>query len=133
MVASRRVAPLAGIVASVLVLAALAVPFFVASVSEVTLYYDSGDLNPLVAGLFALVSILIFAAGREGRSDPALAAGVTLTFGVFAVIVSVVWALSVRVDVLDSSIAASHPWGLVVVTLALPVTAAWYARSLGLL
>lgn len=129
----RRYVPVVGIVACLLVLGALAVPFVLADGRQAGLYYDSGAITPLLAGLFALVSIVVFAAGREGRSDPALSAGVALTFGLFTAVVSLAWAATVRVDVLDSSLAAYHPLVLAAVSLALPLTAVWYARSLGLL
>lgn len=126
----RRYVPVVGIVACLLVLAGLAVPFLLASGSEVSLYYDSGALNPLIAGLFAVVAIVVFAAAREGRTDPALGAGVAMTFGVFTVLVIVAWSLTVRVDVLNSSIAASHPTALAAISLLVPLTAVWYARAL---
>lgn len=126
----RRYVPVVGIVACLLVLVGLAVPFVLASGSEVSLYYDSGALNPLIAGLFVVVAIVVFAAAREGRTDPALGAGVALTFGVFTVMVVVAWSLTVRVDVLNSAIAASHPTAMAVLSLLVPLTAAWYAHAL---
>lgn len=128
----RRYVPLVGIVACLLLLGGLAVPFFFASGNEVGLYYDSGALNPMIAGLFAVVAIVVFAAGRENRTDPALAAGVALTLGVFAVVVVVPWALTVRVDVLANATLSAHPTVLAVLAVFLPVSAAWYARSLGI-
>lgn len=129
---SRRLAPLAGIVASLLVIGALVVPYALERSAIVGLYYDSGAVNPLVTGLLAVVAVVVFAAGRQGRTDPGLAAGVTLTLGIFVVLATVAWALTVRVDVAGASL-SSHRWVLVALTLTLPATAAWYARSLGLL
>lgn len=126
----RRYVPLVGIVACLLLLAGLAVPFLFVAGSEVTLYYDSGALNPLIAGLFAVVAIVVFAAARADRTDPALAAGVALTFGVFVVVVVVPWALTVRVDVLASPALSSHPTALAILSTLVPLSAAWYARSL---
>lgn len=128
----RRFVPVVGIAACAVVLAGLAVPFVLADPGQVGLYYDSGAVNPLVAGLFAVLSIVVFAAGREGRTDPALAAGVTLTMGVFTTVVAVAWALTVRVDVVDAAAVSAHPLALAVVSLSLPAAATWYARSLGL-
>jgi hypothetical protein len=129
----RRYVPVVGIGASVLVLIVLVVPFAFADPAEVTLYYDAGDLNPLVAGLFALLSIVVLAAGRTGRTDPATAAGVALALGAFGTAAATVWALTVRVDVLTVSALSDHPIALAVVTLGMPLSALWYARSLRLL
>lgn len=128
---SRQVAPLLGVVACLLVIGALAAPYVLVEGETAGLYYGSGLLNPLIVGLLALVSVVVFAAGREERADPALAAGVTLTFGLFMVLLSLAWALTVRVDVAGPEL-ANHRWGLVAVTLGVPGAAAWYARSLGL-
>jgi len=129
----RQYVPVVGIVTCLVLLAGLAAPFVLADPGEVGLYYDSGAINPLVACLFAILAIVVFAAGREGRTDPPLAAGVTLAMGVFATVVAVAWALTARVDVVDAAIISAHPSVLVAVSLSLPAAAAWYARSLGLL
>jgi hypothetical protein len=129
---SLRVAPSVGIVASLAVLAMLAAPYLLAdSTASVGVYYDSGVVNPLLAGLFGLVAVIVFAAGREGRSDPGLAAGVALALGLFIVVVALAWALTVRVDVLE--ISQYHPWTVVATTVPAPVSAGWFARALGVL
>ncbi|MFT4922796.1 MAG: putative membrane protein, partial [Haloarculaceae archaeon] len=69
-----RLAPLVGIAGSLAVVAALAYPY-VAGDGGVGAYYGSGVINPLVAGLLAIVTVIILAAGREGRTDPEFAAG----------------------------------------------------------
>lgn len=129
-----RLAPTAGIVACALVLVALALPYAVASASAVGAYYAAAALSPLATALFALAGVIVFAAGRERRSDPALAAGAALVLGVFAVGVSLVWALSVRPDALGSNLAlfSYHRWLVVGASLTVPVAGAWYARTLGL-
>ncbi|WP_136716034.1 DUF7548 family protein [Halorientalis salina] len=127
-----RLAPLVGIVASLGFLVTLGVPYVLAdSASAVGAYYTSGAVNPLLAGLFALVTIIVFAAGREGRTDPELAAGVALALGAFMTIVAVAWALTVRVDVI--AIQTSHRWIVVAVSAIVPVSGAWFARALGVL
>lgn len=128
---TRRLAPTVGIVGCLAVLGALLAPYLLAeSASGVGGYYSSGAINPLVAGLFALVSVIVFAAGRKGRTDPELAAGVTLAFGAFMVLVTVAWALTARIDAVQLS--ANHRWLVVVTALVVPASATWYARSLGL-
>jgi hypothetical protein len=85
-----RLAPTVGIVGCVLYLLALAVPYgLVETTSAVGAYYNSGTLSPLVPGVFALVCIIVLAAGREGRSDPSIAAGESIGMGVFIVALSV--------------------------------------------
>jgi len=127
-----RLAPLVGIVASLGLLVTLGVPYVLAdSGASVGAYYTSGAINPLLAGLFALVTTIVFAAGREGRSDPELAAGVALAFGAFMTVVAVAWALTVRVDTI--AIQTSHRWAVVAVSTLVPVSGAWFARALGVL
>ena len=126
---SDRVAPLVGIAGCVAVLLALAYP-------SVTLeggagpYFGSGILNPLVAGLLALVTIIILAAGRQGRTDPGFAAGVAMVFGIAILVVLVAWAATVRVDTV--AIDPNHRWLTAAVAVAIPAGAAWFARTLGL-
>jgi hypothetical protein len=126
-----RLAPTLGIVACLAVLGVLGAPYVLAdSASGVGTYYGSGAINPLLAGLFALIAIIIFAAGREGRTEPDLAAGVTLTLGLFIVLINLAWALTARVDVV--AIQESYRWLLVGVSLGVPVSAAWFTRALGI-
>lgn len=127
-----RLAPTLGIVACLAVLAVLGVPYVLAdSAADVGTYYGTGAINPLLAGLFALVGIIIFAAGREGRTDPGLAAGVMLTLGVFIVLINLAWALTARVDVV--AIQESYRWLLTGVSLGVPASAAWFTRALGII
>ena len=127
-----RVAPLVGIVASFGFLVALGAPYVLTdSAAGVSAYYASGAINPLLAGLFALITIIVFAAGREGRTDPELAAGVALALGVFITIIALAWALTVRVDAV--AIETSHRWIVTAVAGVVPVSAAWFGRALGVL
>jgi hypothetical protein len=133
-----RLAPTVGIAACLAVLGVLAVPYLVVdSGAAVGTYYGTGSVNPLVAGLFALVAVIVFAAGRERRSDPSLAAGATLALGLFGVGVSLLWALtvpeSVVVGMSTATVVEYHRWVLVVVSLGVPAGGAWFARSLGVL
>jgi hypothetical protein len=127
-----RIAPLVGIVGCLAVLLALAAPYLLLEdASGVALYYGSGAINPLVAGLFALVALIALAAGREDRSDPALSAGVALVLGVAIAAVAIAWALTVRVDVVE--IDTVHRWVVAAVSPLVPLGSAWFARALGLL
>lgn len=124
-----RAAPLAGIGACLALVAALAYPFAVAD-AGVWAYYASGVVNPLVGGLLALVAVVVFAAGREDRTDPSFAAGVALVFGVFVGIIVFAWAFTARVDA--AAVAASHRWLVVAFGVAIPAAGLWYARALHL-
>jgi len=132
-----RVAPAAGIVAALATLVALAVPYLVVGeASAVNAYYNAGAITPLAAGLLATVAVIVFAAGRAGRTDPPLAAGAGLTLGAFALAVSALWAATVPVSVaLQLGTVAAiryHRLALVVVAAGVPASAGWYARALGL-
>ena len=127
---SERLAPIVGIAGCVAVLVALAYPY-VALGGGAGPYFGSGVLNPLIAGLLALVTIIVLAAGRQGRTDPGFAAGVGIVFGLAILVVLVVWAGTVRVDTV--AIDPNHRWLTAAVALAIPAGAAWFARTLGLL
>lgn len=129
---SRRTAPLAGVVACLLVIGALAAPYALTDARTVGLYYESGVANPLIAGLLAVVSTVVFAAGYRRRTDPALAAGVTLTFGLFIALVTVAWAFTLRFGIVGPSL-AQHRWALLAAAMTVPLAGGWYAYTLGLL
>ena len=133
-----RLAPLVGIGAAIVVLLLLAGPYMlVEPASAIGTYYGTGAITPLLAGLFALLSIVIFAAGRQDRTDPALAAGATLVMGVFALVIALAWALTVPRSVVTqmstAQIIVYHRAALVLGTLGLPLAAGWYARTMRLL
>jgi hypothetical protein len=126
-----RIAPLVGIAGCLAVLLALGVPYvLVEEAGGVGLYYGSGAINPLLAGLFAAITLIALAAGREGRSDPALSAGVALVLGVFIAIIAIAWALTARVDVV--AIDTAHRWIVAGASVFVPAGSAWFARALGL-
>jgi hypothetical protein len=131
-----RMAPTVGIVACLAVILVLVIPYLLIDSGAVTIYYSAGVFNPLFAGLFALVSIIIFAAGREDRSDPELSAGVGLVLGVFILGYTALWAITVDIGVVYTltSVAAFsyHRYVVVLVALIIPLSAVWYARTLRL-
>jgi hypothetical protein len=126
---SVRVSPLVGIVGCLGVLAALLYPY-VGADGAVGLYYGSGVVSPLIAGMLALISIIVLAAGREDRTDPEIAAGAGLVFGLFIVALTLAWAATTRVDVL--TITQYHRWVLPAIGGVVPVASLWYARTLRL-
>jgi hypothetical protein len=125
---ATRLAPLVGIAGCVGVLAALAYPFF--AVEAPADYFGAGAINPLAAGLLALVAIVVLAAGREGRTDPAFAAGVAIVLGLAVLAILALWAVTLRLDVV--TIDPNHRWIATAVAVLVPVGAGWFARSLGL-
>ena len=132
---STRLAPTAGIVASLLVLVVLAAPYVLVDAGRaVATYYASGDVNPLVVGLFALVAAMVFAAGREERSSPDLVAGAALVLGGFMVVISILWAVTVPASLVQQLSTATvlqyHRGALVLTSAFVPLSAGWYARAL---
>lgn len=129
-----RTIPTLGVAASLCVLAVLAVPYvLVEGGSGVATYYSAGAINPLVVGIFALVAVIVFAAGREGRTPPDLAAGAALVLGLFMTVLSVLWAATVPESVVfqltTATVLEYHRWALVLVSLSIPGLSLWYARA----
>jgi len=134
-----RLAPLVGIVGSVVVLGLLLVPYGVVRTSPgtaVATYYGTGAVNPLFAGMLALVTAIVLAAGREERTDPVLAAGVGLSFGLFVVGLATLWAVTVPEEVVvgidGPRVLEYHRWAVAGVAATVPVASGWWARTLGL-
>ena len=132
-----RTAPSVAIVGCVLYLLALAVPYLIVeTTSAVSAYYGQGALSPAVPALFAAIGIIVLAAGREGRTDPSLAAGAGIVLGVFILGLSAVWAATVPVSLVlgltESTLIEHHRWVLVAVAVPIPLGAAWFARALNL-
>lgn len=131
-----RLPPTVGVAAALVVLGVLAIPFLVVDTAAAATYYGGGDVNGLGVGLFALIAIVVFAAGREERSDPQLVAGATLALGTFAVVLAVLWSVSVPTGLITQlstlTVLVYHRALLVAATAAMPVSAAWYARTLGI-
>lgn len=142
---SLRTPPTVGIGAALAVLGLLAAPYLlIPEASAVGTYYNAGAVTPLVAGLFALVTVVVFAAGREGRTDPATAAGVAIVFGGFATLVALVWTVTIPnpaslVGSLGSVRGAGatfleyHRYLVFLATTSVAASGGWFARELGLL
>lgn len=135
-----RLVPTVGIVACLAFVFVLTVPYVVISTpGAASAYYATGPISPLFAGLFALVAVIVFAAAREGRSDPALSAGAALVFGTFVAAFCLLWLASGPGEVILSLDEPGvewlqyHPYAVAVASLTIPASGAWYARALGLL
>ncbi|WP_277541820.1 DUF7548 family protein [Haloarcula laminariae] len=132
-----RTGPTVGIVGCVAYLLTLVAPYLVVeTTSAVGAYYGAGALSPAVAAVLALLSIILLAAGREGRTDPSLAAGAALMLGLFVVGVSLVWAATVPTSLVlgltESTLIEQHRWVVVGVAAPIPLGAAWFAVALDL-
>jgi hypothetical protein len=128
------VAPLVGSGACVACVAALVAPFVLIPDpgTELGLYYAFGLAGGTAAGFLAPVTVVVFLAGRRGRTDPATAAGLTLVLGLAMVAFSVSWALAVDPELVYSFPAAwmgYHRWVVLGVAALVPVSAAAYARA----
>ena len=144
-----RLAPTVGIVACLALLAVLVVPYLLIRTPGIAgAYYAAGPINPLFAGLFALVALLALAAGRQDRTDPVIAAATALVFGAFGAVFCLLWlggdpgTVILNLDLSPDSPAGEsglvrtlqyHPYVVVLVSLLVPASAVWYARELGLL
>lgn len=106
---SRRVTPTIGIVASILVVVLLGLPYAIVDAASVSSYYGAGVLSPWGSGLVSILAIIAFAAGRQGRTDPETAAGGGLVFGLFALLVVLLWAATVPAEV-PLNLTANEPW-----------------------
>jgi hypothetical protein len=132
-----RTAPAVGIAGCLLYLLVLAVPYaIVETTSAVGAYYDSGALTPAVPALFALVAVIVLAAGREGRTDPSVAAGAGLVLGLFILGLTVLWAATVPVSLVlgltESPLIEHHRWLAAAAAVPIPLGAALFACALGL-
>lgn len=144
---SRRAAPQIGIVASLLVVVMLVIPYLiVADGAAVSSYYGSGTPTPWAAGLMALAGIIIFAAGLKDRTDPETAAGAGVGLGLVVFLIALLWAVTVPAEVplqlatddplfgpLTTGVVLEyHRWALAAVSTLVPVAGVWYARALRL-
>jgi hypothetical protein len=127
-------APSVGVVAALAVLAAVAAPYFLIDATEVGVYYSAPTFVPLhlVVGLFATVAVVIFAAGRNGRTDPLIAAGATVVLGGFMALLVLWWAVAVGSLVGGLTEVAAfdyHRWLLLAAALAVAGSAGWFASD----
>jgi len=133
----RSVAPAAGAVACVLVVAVVALPWLVVEgqAGLVSAYYAAGPVGAGGVGFLALIGVVAFASAEGGNFDPVTMAGglVVLSAAVFLFAVS--WWLALP-DALVFSFGAEYSWierhppavvGLSVVPL---LVAGGYARAL---
>jgi len=129
-------APRLGAIACLLLAGVVFVPalFVSAPGNAVAAYYASGPLGVSVVGVLALVSVVVFLAGAQGRSDPQTLAGVVVVSGVSMVLFSVLWAVSLDPTLLFSfpseyAWIGSHRWVVVAGAALATLAAGGYAAS----
>jgi hypothetical protein len=128
------VAPLVGSLACGAVVAALVAPFVLVSNpgTELGLYYASGPAGGTVLGFLAPIAVVVFLAGRRGRTDPVTAAGLTLVLGLGMLGLAASWAFAVDPELVFNFSAAwmgYHRWVVVGLTAFVPLSAGAYARA----
>ena len=131
---TEQAAPALGILGCLAVVVTLALPYLVSTGwgSQLGRYYAAGPLGVGAVFFFALVGIVVFLAGARGRTDASTAAGISLALGVVALLVALLWAMSVSLQPLfgfPASWITDHRWYVVAVTSIIPVAAALYARA----
>jgi hypothetical protein len=129
-------APRLGAVTCLLLAGVVFVPALIVSApgNAVAAYYASGPLGVSVVGVLALVSVVVFLAGAQERSDPQTLAGVVVVSGISMVLFSVLWAVSIDPTVLFSFPAEyawieSHRWVVVAGAALATLAAGGYATS----
>lgn len=94
-----RSGELTSIVGCLLVLATLVLPYALKPTDAVTTYYRWGLLNPLIAGLLAILILSTFIAVHENRLSRQFGTGVGLGLSLIVLGITVAWAATARVDV----------------------------------
>lgn len=128
------VAPLVGSVACGAVVATLVAPFVLIPDpgTELGLYYAAGPTGGTALGFLAPIAVVVFLAGRRGRTDPVTAAGLTLVLGLGMLGLAAAWALAVDPELVFNFSAAwmgYHRWIVLGATALVPLSAAVYARA----
>jgi hypothetical protein len=130
----QRTASAAGIVACLLVLVVGFLPSVIVDAPGVGAYYAAGPTGLLGAGFLAIVGVIAFLSGRQGRTDPVTVAGFVVVLGLATAGLAALWAVSIDPTVLFSFPAEYawlqwHRWAVPAVALGVPVSAAVYARA----
>lgn len=129
----ERLAAGAGIVAAAAVATLVAATYALLDPTALGPYFAAGPVGPPVVTLFALVAIVVLAAGVEERSDPPLMAGAALVLGAFSAGLAWWWALSVSPSLVgsltDLASFAYHRWAVALAATALLAASAVYARA----
>lgn len=131
MIGARWAARL-GIGAGVVIVLLVLVPFAIADVRAVGVYFG-GLVGPPLAGLFAAVAAIALAGASRGNTDPPTAAGVVVVLTVLTLGFLVRWAATVSSSLVGgmTELAAFqyHRWALVAIAAVLLAAGAQYTRQ----
>jgi len=124
----------AGMVSCLAVIALVSLPYLLAPAVAVGVYCDTIPVAvELIDVLLSLVAFIAFGSALRGRSDPATVAGVTVVLGGFLVGITLWWALvtpaSMLVEAARMDSLNGYQWVLFLVTIGVPTSAGWYART----
>lgn len=124
-----------GLTACLLLLITLVWAYVTESVRDVTVYYNSGAINPLLAGILVIGVLLMFAASHKGDIAEELGAGIILGLALVICLITIAWATTARVDVFRAPGWAfpAQRWILVGLSMLLLLGAIWHTWVLGLL
>ncbi|RDI70944.1 DUF7548 family protein [Halopelagius longus] len=133
---TESVASAVGAVACLLLAALVFAPALLVTQSGVGVaaYYAAGPVGISVVGFLGLLGVVVFLAGRGGRTDPVTVAGLVVVVGLAMLGFALLWAVSI-----DSTLVFSFPpeyawienhrWAVVAVAAVVAVSAAAYARG----
>ncbi|MFC7232949.1 hypothetical protein ACFQMM_19225 [Saliphagus sp. GCM10025308] len=129
--------PTLGVVAALAYVFAALAPYVLLEVdtSVLEVYFAAGIAGPNLLSLFALVTVVLFAAGRQARTEPDLVAGVALVLGLVLLAMTALWAVSVPESVAFEAGAdwfVYHRWFTTAISAVVPAAAVWYAWTLDL-
>ena len=130
MVSRRRLAAV-GLLLCLALLAALAVPYLVATTTAVGTYYESGVPGAYGVAAVTMLSFVAFWLELAGRVDAATAAGALLGFGLLLVVLAVLWATTVPSEVVMGLSTvdemAYHRWLVVALAGLIALVGGWNA------
>lgn len=128
-----RIAAGVGVVAAATVAVLVGATYALLDPTALGPYFAAGPTGPPLLALFALVSIVVLAAGAEERSDPPLVAGAAVVLGAFTAGLAWWWALAVTPSLVGSltELAAFeyHRWAIAAAATVMLAAAAAYARA----
>lgn len=123
-----------GLLAALFVVAPYALPD--ATAVEVNDYYGYGLAGPWLVLICGLLAVVVFASGREERTEHDTVAGAGLALGIAMVLFGLFWSVSVPFESIRPVTAnwwfEYHRWTVVGSSLIVPIAGAWYARELEL-
>lgn len=98
----------------------------------VAAYYAAGPVGLSVVGFLGLLGVVVFLAGRQGRTDPATVAGLVVVLGAAMLAFALLWVASLDSNLIYSfpsqyAWIADHRWAVTLVAAAVAVAGGAYA------